>query len=172
VGRTEVDSPVADAAPLAANLCWLLSRASYALTTELSAALEEIGLSPRAHIVLSAAMTGDHTQTDLARMVGLDKTTMVVTLDDLEAAGLAERRPSTSDRRARVIAVTDAGRRKVQEAEEIGERVRGDVLASLPGDERDVFLRALTRLACDRLSEPVACSQPPRRRVPRTYAPR
>ena len=54
-------------------------------------------------------MTGEFTQTEIARMVGLDKTTMVVTVDELEAAGLAERRPSSTDRRARVIEVTKDG---------------------------------------------------------------
>ena len=107
--------------PLCDNLCWLLSRASYTLTTELTAALEVLGISPRAHAVLAAAATGEHSQTQLARMVGLDKTTMVVTLDELEAAGLAERRPSPSDRRARVIAVTATGAAKLREAEEIGD---------------------------------------------------
>ncbi|MEK8105286.1 MarR family winged helix-turn-helix transcriptional regulator [Micromonospora sp. M12] len=41
----------------------------------------------------------------------MDKTTMVVTLDQLERAGLAERRPVPTDRRARLVAVTPAGRR-------------------------------------------------------------
>jgi MarR family transcriptional regulator, transcriptional regulator for hemolysin len=149
------------------DLCWLLSRASYTLTTELTAGLESIGVSPRAHCVLTAAMTGDHTQTELARMVGLDKTTMVVTLDELEAAGLAERRPSSEDRRARVIAVTKAGKRKVDEAEAIADRIRADVLSVLPEDERGVFLDALTRLVGGRLAQPVACSQTVRRRAPR-----
>ena len=106
--RTEQPSEAAPA-PLCDNLCWLLSRASWTLTTELTAALEDLGVSPRAHAVLAAAATGEHSQTQLARIVGLDKTTMVVTLDELEAAGLAERRPSPTDRRARVIAVTPAG---------------------------------------------------------------
>ena len=150
--------------PLASDLCWLLSRVSHSLTTELTAALESSGISPREHSVLATALTGDHTQTELARIVGLDKTTMVVTLDELEAAGLAERRPSSTDRRARVVAVTKAGARKVREAEAVLERVRNDVLATLPASERQVFLRALGRLACGRLSEPVTCSHPVRRR--------
>src|SRR4051794_7004423 len=119
-------------APLCDNLCWLLSRASYTLTTELTAAFEELGISPRGHGVLAAAATGEHTQTELARMVGLDKTTMVVTLDELEAAGLAERRPSPTDRRARVIAVTKAGARKLRRAEAICDAIRDDVLGVLP----------------------------------------
>jgi MarR family transcriptional regulator for hemolysin len=153
--------------PLTANLCWLLSHASHSMTTELTAALECLGISPRAHAVLTAAMTGDHTQTELARMVGLDKTTMVVTLDELEAAGLAQRRPSSKDRRARVVAVTEAGERKVLEAEEIARRIHADVLGTLPTRDREIFLGALTRLVTGRLSEPVACSQPVRRRAPR-----
>ena len=120
-----------------------MARASHALMTELTAALEQSGISPREHSVLVTAMTGSYTQTELARMVGLDKTTMVVTIDDLEAAGLAERRPSSTDRRARVIAVTPAGARKVRAAEKVLDQVRDDVLAALPDDERDVFLRAL-----------------------------
>jgi DNA-binding MarR family transcriptional regulator len=151
--------------PLTSDLCWLLSRASHVLMTEMTAALEDLGISPRAHAVLSTALTGEHTQSEIARVVGLDKTTMVVTVDELEAAGLAERLPSSSDRRARVIAVTPAGRRKVREADKVLDRVRADVLSGLAPDERDVFLRALGTLACGRLAEPVQCAHPVRRRV-------
>ena len=157
------DAPTAPA-PLASDLCWLLSRASHGLTTEMTAALEDLGISPRAHAVLVTAMCGEHTQSEIARLVGLDKTTMVVTVDELEAAGLAERRPSRTDRRARVIAVTDAGRRKVEQADKVLDRVREDVLSVLAPDQREVFLGALGRLACGRLAEPVACAQPVRRR--------
>jgi DNA-binding MarR family transcriptional regulator len=149
--------------PLASDLCWLLARTSHALTTELTAALEDVGISPRAHAVLVTALTGELTQSEIARLVGLDKTTMVVTMDELEAAGLAERRPSSTDRRARVIAVTDAGNRKVKQADRVLERVRDDVLSVLAPDERQVFLGALGRLACGRLAEPVQCAHPVRR---------
>jgi DNA-binding MarR family transcriptional regulator len=150
---------------LTSDLCWLLSRASHALTTEFTAALEGSGISPREHAVLATAMTGAHTQTELARMVGLDKTTMVVTVDDLEAQGLAERLPSSNDRRVRVIAVTRAGEKKVRQAEAILERVQDDVLGVLSAEQRKVFVDALGQLACGRLSAPVHCTQSVRRRV-------
>ncbi len=92
--------------------------------TELTAALEDLGVSPRAHSVLATALTGEYSQGEIARIVGLDKTTMVVTVDELEAAGLAERRPSSSDRRARVIVVSEAGEQKVREADRVLDRVR------------------------------------------------
>lgn len=144
-------SPIQETVPpqaLASDLCWLLNRASQLLNGEFTRALEASGISPREHSVLATALTGEHTQTDLARLVGLDKTTMMVTLDDLEREGLAERRPLPSDRRARVVAVTAAGEQAVQGAEAILDRVRDEVLGLLPADQRESFLQSLGCLAC------------------------
>jgi MarR family transcriptional regulator, transcriptional regulator for hemolysin len=150
--------------PLAANLGWLLAQAAHTLNTELTAALERLFVSPRGYCVLSGAMSGEYTQTELAQMVGLDKTTMVVTLDQLEADGLAKRVPSSEDRRARVVAVTKAGERKVAEAEKIVDQIHADVLTALPAGQREQFVEALNCLVGGRLSEPVQCSNPVRRR--------
>ena len=147
------------------NLAWLLYKAHWALASELTAGLAPLGVSARGYHVLRAALSGAHTQTELAEMVGLDKTTMVVTVDALEAAGLAERRPSSHDRRARVVAVTKVGESKVREAEVILERVRDDVLEALDPAERKPFLNALRQLAGGRLADPVPCAHSVRRRV-------
>jgi MarR family transcriptional regulator for hemolysin len=134
---------------LADDLCWLLARATQLLTAEFGAALEASeGISLRQHSVLASAMTGEHTQTDLARMVGLDKTTMMVTVDELEGAGLAQRRPVPADRRARLVAVTPAGARAAQQANAILARVKEQILGLLPAEQRDGFLRSLCSLAC------------------------
>src|SRR5881275_1539607 len=112
----QLDQPVLEADQqrcFAGNLAWLLYRAHWALASELTAALAPLGVSARGYHVLRAALSGEHTQRELAEMVGLDKTTMVVTVDELERDGLAERLPSPHDRRARIIAVTKAGQRKV-----------------------------------------------------------
>lgn len=163
----EREAPAGECKALADNLCWLLSQASYALLTEQAAALEELGISPRAYSVLTAAIDAERTQIELARTVGLDKTTMVVTVDELEATGLAERRPSKTDRRARVIAVTAKGRRKVRDAEEIVRRIHADVLDSLAPGKRAAFMSALRSLVEGRLSKPAKCAEAPRRRAPR-----
>jgi MarR family transcriptional regulator for hemolysin len=160
---TATDSPHC----LGGNLSWLLSQAYFSLASEMSAAFAPLGVSARGYNVLSAALTGDFTQTELADLVGLDKTTMVVTIDELEEAGLAERRPSSKDRRARVIGVTKAGKRKVAESEQLVDRIQTDVLETLPPRERRVFLDALGSLVKGRLGECVDCSPPLRRREPR-----
>jgi len=145
---TSSAEPILPPQPLASDLCWLLTRASQLLNAEFTSALENCGISPRQHFVLSAALGEEHTQTDLARVVGLDKTTLMVTLDELERDGLAERRPLPGDRRARIVAVTPAGERKLREADEVLERVRAEMLSILPAPERDSFLQSLGRLAC------------------------
>ena len=121
------------------NLGWLLAQASHALSVEMTARLEELGIAPRGYCLLKTAMTGEYTQTELAQAVALDKTTMVVTVDALEASGLAERRPSANDRRAHVIAVTKLGRRKVDEAEAVVEQLHaGSALGAVAGGAQDL----------------------------------
>ncbi len=168
MATTTILDPPAPAAeadqPLARNLSWLLAQASHVMVTEMTRAFEDMGVSPRGHCVLSAAQTGEFTQKELAEMVGLDKTTMVVTVDELERAGLAERRPSTIDRRARIIAVTKAGRKVVAQGEKVVAGIQEDVLASLPERESKTLVAALEKLVCGRLSTPAACSRAPRRR--------
>jgi MarR family transcriptional regulator, transcriptional regulator for hemolysin len=151
----------------AGNLAWLLYKAHWALAAELAAALEPLGVSARGYHVLSAALSGEHTQTELAEMVGLDKTTMVVTVDELERSGLAERHLSPRDRRARIVSVTAAGKRKVVEAEKVKERVQAEVLGELSTREGAALMDGLEKLVEGRLAEQVECSPPLRRREPR-----
>jgi DNA-binding MarR family transcriptional regulator len=155
------------------HLCWLLMRAGHVLTTEIAAGLADLGFGPHEHEVLAAARTGEHSQIELARMVGMDKTTMVVTLDALEAKGLAERRPSQEDRRARVVVVTAKGRRQAAKGDAVIHRIHEDVLCTLPADERQGLMDGLAHLVGERLAEPVTTPpQPVRRRRARSSAAR
>ena len=157
-------TPQASPGELTRNLGWLLAQASHALSTEMAAAFEAGGATPRGHCVLSTALTGEFTQKELADMVGLDKTTMVGTVDALEAAGLAERVPSPHDRRARVISVTPAGEAVVAEGEKVVQRIQDQVLLTLPVAEREALMGALAKLVCGPLSAPSACKSAPRRK--------
>ena len=170
---TTVEAPeqlkAADECPecLAGNLGWLLTQAHFNLVSEVAAALEPLGVSNRGYHVLATARTGEYTQKELAEQIGLDKTTMVVTVDELEQKGLAERKSSSTDRRARVITVTKAGERTVAQGQKIIDRIQGDVLENLSAKERKVFLEALGSLVKDRLAQPASDSPPLRRREPR-----
>jgi MarR family transcriptional regulator for hemolysin len=144
------------------DLGLLLSQAAHGLKAELTAALTGLGISPRAYCVLSHAIDEERTQSQLAGLCSLDKTTMVVTIDELERAGFAERRPSSTDRRARIIWVSSAGEEIVARGREIVARIYDDVLGSLPAGERQAFVEALEAVA-GRLSDPPRCETPVRR---------
>ena len=147
------------------DLAFLLAHASHVLSTELTAELAGLGITPRGQCVLTSALTGEKTQIQLAEMCQLDKTTMVVTVDELEKAGLVERQTSATDRRARIIVVTPLGQKTNHAAKDVVARVYDDVLSALPTAERDAFMSGLTRLVEGRLSTPVACQRAPRRRM-------
>ena len=147
----------------AEDLGLLFSLASHGLATRMAAAFDGEGMTPRAHCVLSKAMGEELTQGRLAELSGLDKTTMVATIDELERSGLAERRPGPNDRRARVIAVTPKGEDVVARGREIVDRVQQEILGELPGEEREVFVNALSRLVNCGLGTPAECEQRVRR---------
>lgn len=137
------------------DLSFLLDRTSHVLRSQMAAALAEIGLTPRMQCVLVHALEEERTQIQLAELGDMDKTTMVVTVDALEKAGLAERRPSAKDRRARIIAVTEKGAKVAEQGQKIVDGVHGGVLEALPDDEREVFVRAMRRLVAGQLASPV-----------------
>ncbi|WP_127501288.1 MarR family winged helix-turn-helix transcriptional regulator [Actinoplanes solisilvae] len=125
----------------------LLNMAGHALSNRLAAALADVDLTPRMQCVLVHALEEERTQIQLAALADLDKTTMVSTVDDLEQRGYAERKPAATDRRARIIAVTEKGRLAAEEGQRIVDRVHADALSSLPTAARAAFVEALGQLA-------------------------
>ena len=136
------------------DLLFLLNQASWSLSAQLNLALAALGISIRDYCVLWKALEGDRTQKEIADAALLDKTTMVTTVDGLEAAGLAERRPSPVDRRARLITVTPAGRRIVAKGKTVIDEVIADVLDSIPARQQSAFLTGLQHLVDGRLALP------------------
>ena len=145
------------------DLSFLLDRTSHVLRTRMAAALSEIGLTARMHCVLVHALEEERTQAQLAALGDMDKTTMVVTVDALEKAGLAERRPSTADRRARIIAVTEAGRKVAAQSQQIVDGVHSAALESLPVADREALVRVLRNLTEGHLAEAVEAPSAARR---------
>jgi MarR family transcriptional regulator, transcriptional regulator for hemolysin len=145
------------------DVSFLLAHASHVLATRMAAAFAEIGITPREYCVLAHAMGGQYTQIELATISDLDKTTMLNSMDYLERAGYAERTPSPSDRRVRIVTVTPAGARLVAQGHQIADRVHAEVLSALPADQCDVLTGALTTLVNGVLADPVTSHRAVRR---------
>ena len=87
------------------------------------------------------------TRGELGRRQGVDRTTTVAVVDALEEAGLVARVRDERPRRAYALAITAAGRRRMQRAEGVVERAEDAFLADLSARERATLLTLLRRLA-------------------------
>lgn len=146
------------------DLSMLLNQASYALANRLTAALADLGMSVRVYCALAKAAEGEYTQRRLSELAWMDKTTMVVTLDEMEQRGLAERRLSPTDRRVRVVTITPEGRRLVTKADRIVQGVYDEVLGSVATKQRAEFVAVLEQLVAGPLASPFHMEKPARRR--------
>lgn len=142
------DPTAVEGAEFAGQLFFRLWRASH---TQTAAALQTIGLTPALFAVLNYLRGRDGAiQQQIGSAMGIDPSTMVSLVDQLERAGLANRRPHPQDRRAREVLVTPKGRRTLKRARELAEQVEADVLQGLdPAERRELvaLLRKATAAA-------------------------
>jgi len=115
-----------------------------------STAVADVPGNLRGYQVLAVATSGRcHNQAGIAASLGLDRTVMTYLVDDLEKAGLVERRPDPVDRRARQVGLTALGRSTLEAATARLGEVERYVLAGLDAGETVTFRRLLERLTVD-----------------------
>jgi len=134
--------------PLADDLGFLLSRASGQVVRATNAALAAHGLRVRQYSVLALACEAAEglSQRELATVLGLDPSQVVLLVDELVAAGLVERQAAEADRRTRLVVATAAGH-QVREAARQAAAAAVETPLSLLGDaERDRLRDMLTRI--------------------------
>lgn len=88
-------------------------------------------------------------QGEVAKHMGVDRTTMVALIDELQDKGLVQRHQDPDDRRRNVIVLTETGgdvlRRSLQAMQDTERRF----LAALSPHEAELFRKALQALAHD-----------------------
>jgi DNA-binding MarR family transcriptional regulator len=149
-----VTSPDAAAARLGPSLdseiTWLLHRAAQRMHAATGEQAEAHGLQLRDYIVLSALdRTSQLTQGDLAKVLGLDKTTLMSQLDRLERSGLVLRRADPRDRRARIPEITAAGSAVREKVARASSGVEAAALSAFPPDQVQTFRRMLVHIIGD-----------------------
>jgi DNA-binding MarR family transcriptional regulator len=126
---------------------YLLSRCGGMAVRSFNEALAPLGLRTRQYAVLAhIAEHGDSSQRRIAQALDLDPSTVVALVDDLAAAGWAERKQDPQDRRTRLIGATAAGRRALQTASGVVGGLGADLLAPLSDEERETLLELLRRI--------------------------
>ncbi|MBV9816888.1 MAG: MarR family transcriptional regulator [Solirubrobacterales bacterium] len=158
------DDPSALPAVLARHTGYLLNRAGAGAQREFGAALQTIGLTLRAWGAMNVIdADGPLTQHALGRALGVDPSTMVATIDELEVAGYVQRRPHPTDRRAHALHVTGAGRDLLGRGRALARTAQRELLAPLSPSEREQLHEMLRRI-CEHLGPPSPLSPSERRR--------
>lgn len=147
----------------------VLLRAYQKRTDELVA---HVPAGPRGFALLSTVVHHDPpSQLALAGRLGIDPTATTYLIDALVEAGLVERRQDQTDRRARRIVPTEAGRASLTECERAVAAAEEEFLAALPADARAGFLAVIARFATelralDPALDPCAAVEPSTTRSP------
>jgi len=122
-----------------------LSKAVHRASSE-----ELLGMRLRQFLVLSYLHERSPSrQQDLCETLMLDANNCVLLLNDIEAAGWAERRRDPDDRRRHIVEITDSGREALFRAEIALDSLEDEVLGALSADERDTLRDLLSRAMAD-----------------------
>jgi len=127
---------------------FLLARVGHVAAKQFAERLAQLGITTRMWGALNVLdAEGPTTQQFLGKCTGIDPSSMVATIDDLEARGLVERRPHPSDRRAHALHLTDQGRDVLTRGRALARGAQEDLLAPLSREERKQLHDLLLRLA-------------------------
>jgi DNA-binding MarR family transcriptional regulator len=127
---------------------FLISRMGMVAQKRFAERMNTLGLTPRMWGALNVLEAeGELTQHALGRCVGIDPSSMVGTIDELEGKGLVERRRHPNDRRAHALHLTAKGKRTLARGRELAAASQEELLAPLDAEERAQLHGLLLRLA-------------------------
>ncbi len=133
---------------LAKHTGFLLSRTGLLAQKRFAEQMEALELTPRMWGTLTVLCAeGSVTQQSLCQSLGIDPSSMVATLDELEAKGLVERRRNPADRRAHALHLTARGRQEVTRGRRLIRRAEDDLLSPLAPSQRKQLHELLLRVA-------------------------
>jgi DNA-binding MarR family transcriptional regulator len=139
---------------LVRNTGYLISRLGFYASKQFAERLATVGLTPRMWGAMNMLdHEGDVTQQQLGRAIGMDPSSMVSTIDELEAKGWVERRRHPTDRRAYALHITDAGRESLTGARRLAGGAQNELLAPLDEAERAQLHDLLLRLVAGAVAE-------------------
>lgn len=128
----------------------LLRRAWYGLNQAFRQRVAGLKLTPDQFSILRWVSEGDPqgiTQRAITDLMASDPNTITSTLARMEKAGLVERRPHETDKRAHRVRLLPKGRRTFEKARKVAVELQHSILTALPESERDVFLEKLAIIA-------------------------
>lgn len=151
--RSVKRQPVGDREPAGLPcLCGALRQASRAVTRIYDEEFRAFGLRAGQYGLLRLLeRSGEVRQRDLGALAALDETTLTRNLRPLEKGGWVAIRAG-GDRREKLVAITEAGRSKVEEARPAWARAQDRIRGALPDGAWDLLFEVLPGLTRAALS--------------------
>ncbi|HWG36860.1 MAG TPA: MarR family transcriptional regulator [Terriglobales bacterium] len=112
----------------------------------LEEALAPVHLHPKQFWLLALIRESPKSQTELASLCGVDPSTLVALLDELQACSWITRIRHPMDRRVHLVALTEAGSAILGRAMPLARRAETRQLRALAGGERTRLLALLRKL--------------------------
>lgn len=123
-------------------------RIARARDVEFEAALAPLKLNvTRYRVLVAVVRAGTCTMTDLAALIGYDRTTLARAIDQMVAAGLLQRLPVPADRRFVELSATDSGHALYRQTITIAERLNDAFFAGVDDEARRATMRGLEAMA-------------------------
>ena len=124
-----------------------LKRAYVIVQTDFRKTLGDDGMSARVFSALSLCVRFPNiTQSELARMMGIERSGLVAIVDELEAKNHLRRAPVPGDRRVQALVPTDEGRRAYTEAIEAVRAHEDRLFADMSAEEKETLLALLKKI--------------------------
>jgi DNA-binding MarR family transcriptional regulator len=129
-------------------LCLHVQRAARALARRFDDVLRPFELT-NGQFSLLMALNRPHPPAmgPVASLLAMDRTTLTAALKPLERRGLVEVLQDPSDRRSRILALTERGQKLLARAVPVWERTHREIESLLPDEGPDVLRRSLRALA-------------------------
>lgn len=145
--RTQDFEDVLDSSDLEGLIGYNLKRAYVIVRTDFRKTLGEDGMSARVFSALSFCIRFPNiTQSELASIMGIERSGLVAIVDELEANSYLRRVPVPTDRRVQALVPTDAGRAAYRAALKAVRAHEDTLFSELTDDEKQTLLSLLKKI--------------------------
>jgi DNA-binding MarR family transcriptional regulator len=126
---------------------FMLATLGYLISYLMDETLAPLGLRVRHyHLLRILSIEGAQRQTTIGTQLGVDRTSVVALIDDLERLGLAKRKRSPGDRRVYIVDLTPKGRKVAAQAIDRVSEAERAMFQPLESKEKSELQRLLISL--------------------------
>lgn len=132
---------------LKSNTCYCIVKVATRMRARLDERLEPFKIiGPQYAMLRLLSIEGRLNQVELGNFMAMDKATMVRMLDGLEKMKYLKRVQSETDRRAKCLELSDAGRKLLKKIDGLREEAEAEFLAPLTATEKKQLKAIVSKL--------------------------